>query len=320
MILKKKDLNLFIILIVLLFFVLVKNYLLCDIFSDCSLTQEKYGGDLSKYYRNYTSNAVINYNGATIYLIFKYIHSWISFEFFLILYQLIFYIIIFSCGISIVKDYNLWKFILFTLVILFYPFYDGYSSFLLKQGTGTIFLLISLFLVKKVFSFSSFLFIIFSILSHYIFLLFYIIFYLIRFFSLKFLILIFIISFLVYSFGINDALYLMNINFIYNLDLFFVPEDVFSKLNQEDKLRFILFSSLPLFSLLVIQCRNVIYKNKFLKDLYKFHFLYSSLVYLLFSEFYYIDRFLSVTWMFYPFYFLAFLSIFKINFKNSKLN
>ena len=317
MIIKKKNLNLFFLFIFFLLFVLAKNYLFCDLFSDCSLTQDKYGGDLNKYFKNYYSGIIINYFSAILYLIFKIVHPIVNFETFLVLFQLTFYTVIFFSGIYFLQNNEFWKFLLFVLVILFYPFYDNYSSFLLKQGMGMIFLFISLFLVKKVFSFTSWVFILLAIFCHYIFLLFYSVFFIIRFFSLNFLIILFLISILIYIFGINNTWYLTNIEFLYDLNIFFVPENALTKINQETKLRFIVFSSLPLISIMVIQFRNIVLNNIFLKNLYKFHMLYSSITYLFFSEFYYIDRFLSITWIFYPFYFLALINIFKLNEKNS---
>ncbi len=315
MTIEKKNLDLFFTIIFFLILILGKNYFFCEYFSDCSLTQENYGGDLKKYLRNYYSGVIVNYFSIVLYLVFKVTHSWINFEWFLILFQLTFYSIIFFSGTNFIKNNQLWKFTIFIIVVLFYPFYDGYSSFLLKQGMGMIFLFVSIFLVKKIFSYSSFFFILLSIFSHYIFLLVYLVFYISKFFSLKFLTFIFLISISIYMLEINNAWYITNIKFLYNLDVFFIPEKILSKFNQETKFRFILFSSLPLFFLLIIQFKNVIDKNKILENLYKFHLLYSSIVYLFFSEFYYIDRFLSLTWIFYPFYLLAFLTVFRLNYK-----
>ena len=312
MILKKKFINLFFILFFFLIFIMLKNYPFCDIFSDCSLTRE-YGGDLGKYVVHYYSNQIVNYYNIGAYAIFKLFHPWASFGFFLIIFQLSFYSIIFFSALNVIKNENLTKLSYFTLIVAFYPFYDGYSSIAIKQGLGIIFLFTSIFLVKRVFSLTSCIFIMVAILCHLVFLVFYSIFWISRYFSLKFLIIVYLLTITIYLLNINDSWYLANIIFLYDLDLFFIADRILSKFNQETKLRFIIFSSLPLFSLLIPGFKKLVYENELLKNLYQCHFLYSSIVYLFLSEFYYIDRFISITWFFFPFYFLYLLRIVKFN-------
>jgi hypothetical protein len=313
MILQKKFINLFFILLFLLIFIILKNYPFCDIFSDCSLTQEIYGGDLSKYVKHYYSNVIINNYNIGTYVIFKLFHTWASFGVFLIIFQLSFYSVIFFSAVNLTENENLTKFSYFTLIVAFYPFYDGYSSIAIKQGLGMIFLFASLFLVKRVFSLTSCIFIILAILNHLVFLLFYLIFWISRFFSLKFLTILYFLVITIYLTNINDPWYAISINFLYNLDLFFIADEILSSFNPETKLRFVLFSSLPLFSLLIPKFKKLVNENELLKNLYQYHFLYSSTVYLILSEFFYIDRFLSLTWIFYPFYLLYLLRIVKFN-------
>ena len=313
MILKKKFIIFFFVFIILLFWIFLKNYTLCNIFSDCSLTQDEYGGDLSKYVIHYYSNTIVNYYNIAPYVVFKFFHTWVSFEAFLFIFLMSFYSIIFFSGLNSIENKNQLKFLFFILIVAFYPFYDGYSTFAIKQGLGVIFLFVNFFLVKKVFSFTSWIFIILAILSHLVFLFFYLIFWISRYFSLKFLIFIYLLAITIYCLNINDTWFLNNINILYNLDLFFVADDILSKFNSETKLRFVIFSSLPLFTFLIPRFKKLVYENKLLKNLYQQHFLYSSTVYLFISEFYYIDRFLSLTWMFYPFYFLYLLRIVKFN-------
>ena len=314
MILQKKFINLSFTLFFFIFFIILKNYLLCDVFSDCSLTQDEYGGDLSKYVIHYYSNQIVNNYNIGTYAIFKLFHTWVSFEFFLIIFQLSFYSIIFFSAFNLIENENLLKnFPLFVLVVAFYPFYDGYSSFAIKQGLGMIFLFASLFLVKRVFSLTSCIFIIIAILNHLVFSVFYFIFWISRYFSLKFLIIVYLLTIFIYLQNINNSWYLVNINFLYSLDLFFIADRILSSFNPESKLRFVVFSSLPLFFLFIPGFKKLVYENELLKNLYQHHFLYSSMVYLFLSEFYYIDRFLSLTWIFYPFYFLYLLQIVKFN-------
>lgn len=312
MILKKKFINFFFVYIVFLFWILLKNYPFCDYFSDCSLTRE-YGGDLSKYVIHYYGNQIVNNYNIGAYAIFKLFHPWASFGFFLIIFQLSFYSIIFFSALNIIKNENLAKFYYFTLIVAFYPFYDGYSSIAIKQGLGIIFLFASIFLVKRVFSLISCIFIIVAILCHLVFLVFYSIFFISRYLSLKFLIIVYLLTSTIYCLNINDSWFLIGINILYNLDLFFIDGDILSKLNSEAKLRFVIFSSLPLFSLLIPGFKKLVYENELLKNLYQCHFLYSSIVYLFLSEYYYIDRFLSITWLLFPFYFLYLLRIVKFN-------
>lgn len=313
MILQKKFINLFFILFFFLIFIILKNYTFCNIFSDCSLTQDKYGGDLSKYIVNYYSGIIVNNYSIAVFVVFKFFHTLVSFEAFLVIFLLSFYSIIFFSGLNLIENKNQPKFLFFILIVAFYPFYDGYSTIAIKQGLGVIFLFVNFFLVKKVFSFTSWIFIILAILSHLVFLLFYLIFWISRYFSFKFLIFIYLLTITIYCLNINDTWFLININILYNLDLFFIADDILSKFNSETKLRFVIFSSLPLFTFLIPRFKKLVYENKLLKNLYQQHFLYSSTVYLFISEFYYIDRFLSLTWMFYPFYFLYLLRIVKFN-------
>ena len=314
MISQKKFIDLSIILFFFLFLIMLKNYLLCDIFSDCSLMQEKFiHGDLSKYILHYNSGRIVNQYNIGAYSVFKLFHTWVSFKFFLIIFQLSFYSIIFFSALNSIENENLLKFFFFTLVVAFYPFYDGYSAFSLKQGLGMIFLFISIFLVKRVFSLISCIFIIFSILSHYVFLTFYLTFFISRYFSLKLLIFLYLLTVPIYSLNINDSWYLATIGILYDMNLFFVHENLLSKFYSESKLRFILFSSLPLLSFLIPGFKKLLHENELLKNLYQCHFLHSSIIYLFLSEFFYIDRFLSLTWIFYPFYFLYILRLVKFN-------
>ena len=50
MTLHKKFINLSFTLFFFIFFIILKNYLLCDVFSDCSLTQDEYGGDQNGFF------------------------------------------------------------------------------------------------------------------------------------------------------------------------------------------------------------------------------------------------------------------------------
>ena len=179
-----------------------------------------------------------------------------------------------------------------------------------------IFLFASLFLVKRVFSLTSCIFIIIAILNHLVFSVFYFIFWISRYFSLKNLIILYSLAITIYLTNINASWYTTNISFLYTLDIPLYKDrilgddlDVFA----ETKLRFVAFSSLPILSLLIPGFKKLIYENELLKNLYQHHFLYSSMVYLFLSEFFYIDRFLSLTWIFYPFYFLYLLHIVKFN-------
>ena len=177
----------------------------------------------------------------------------------------------------------------------------------MKQGLGLIFVIISLFIIERRNLYSYIFFALLSIFSHYIFILFHIIFILSRYFSLKILILLFLSSIFIYFLNINDNLFELIYNFLISLNLYFIDENTLNKTYSLAKVQFILFSSLPLFLLVLSNFRKFVNENLLFNNLYKFHFLYSSTIYLFFSEFFYLDRFLSITWHLYPFYFLIML-------------
>ena len=200
---------------------------------------------------------------------------------------------------------------MFLFIVILYPFFVGYATHIPTQGLGFIFTFIGIFIVRRLYSYLSIFFIILSIFSHYVFFLMHGIFYISRFFSLRFLIIIFFLSILIYSFNFNDKWFPFIINYVESFNLFFVPDNGLNKLNPDSKIRFVLFTSLPLIFLILGQFRKFLDNNLILKNLYKFHLLYSSVIFLFLSEFFYIDRFLSVTWLFYPFYFLFMLRMVK---------
>ena len=240
-------------------------------------------------------------------LIFFLLKELVSFEYFLIFFQLSFYSVIFFAGKNFLHLISANKFLLFIVIVIFYPFYQNYSSFLLKQGLGLIFVIISLFIIERRNLYSYIFFALLSIFSHYIFILFHIIFILSRYFSLKILILLFLSSIFIYFLNINDNLFELIYNFLISLNLYFIDENTLNKTYSLAKVQFILFSSLPLFLLVLSNFRKFVNENLLFNNLYKFHFLYSSTIYLFFSEFFYLDRFLSITWHLYPFYFLIML-------------
>ena len=314
MTIKKKNFNLFLVLLILLFFIFLKNYIFCELYFGQCVGIEGKGGDLRVYTNSYNNSFVDTYK-SLLFVIFFLNQFIFSFETFHLLFIMIFYIVIYLSGLKFSRDIANWKFFLFIIVILFYPIYEGYSVNSLKQGLGFIFMFMSVFLVRRIFSKSSWYLIIASSLSHYVFILFHLTFYGSRFFSIKQLTFVFYTSLLLYVLGISDYFYFFitkiinyfNAFFANDLeDLIFSPDPIY-----ELKIDFILFSFLPLITLQVIQFKRHILKNFLIGSLYKFHLLYSSVVYLFFSNYYYFDRFLSVSWAFYPFYFLYLFQVIK---------
>ena len=299
---KKKTLIILLSFISYLIIIFLKNYFFCDIFfGECF--NEPYTGDLKIYNVHFKLNSINGYNGTLLDLIFILTNSWLSFKFFLIFFNLIFYSVIFFCCLILSQNKSLWKTMFIILVVIFYPFYEGYSSFGLQQGLGIIFMFISIFLVKKKYSFLWFLFALLSVLSHFIFLLFYIIFFFLKFFNVRSLIFLFLVSIFLYIFGITKFLSIIEIvNTLTNSTLF-VNDTILDDIVIKIRFDFILFSSLPLFCYYVPQFKKVFNNDHLIKSLFKFHLLFSTAIYLFFSEYYYINRVLSISWLLYPFYF-----------------
>ena len=196
-----------------------KNFIFCDLyFGKC--IGEPYGGDLRRYLRGHYNDIIVHHSGFSLNLIFYWVHSWLKFQYFLIIFQLTFYSVIFFSGLQFLKNFSLGKFTIFTFIIIFYPLYEGYSIIALKQGLGIIFMISSIFLTKKIYSFKSFFLMLASIMSHYVFLLFYFVLYISKFFSIKFLTYLFIFCILGYTFRLNGFLFYYIIEFIEPLNKF----------------------------------------------------------------------------------------------------
>ena len=320
MIFQKISLNLGLLILFFLFFIIIilKYYLFCNFFSDCSLTQIEYGGDLGKYKIKYYANKLTLFDlqvadSPVLIIIFYLLKNIISYEYFLKIYLCTFYAVIFFSSVRFTREYSVDKFLIFLFIVIFYPFLENYATHIPTQGLGFIFTFTAILVVKKLYSFSSIFFIILSIFSHYVFVLMHGVFYISRFFSLRFLIIIFFLSILIYSLNINDNWFSFIINYVESFNLFFVPDNGLNKLNPDAKIRFVLFTLLPLSFLLFDRFKTYLDNDLLLKNLYKFHLLYSSIIYLFLSEYFYIDRFLSITWLFYPFYFLVILRMVKLS-------
>lgn len=280
------------------------------------LFTEFFQGDLLIYSNHYKNNSIPSYYGLTLYMSFKLFNSWLAFSYFLLIYLIVFYTTIFVCSLKLFDPSSNVKYILFAIILASYPFYTGYAAFVLKQGLGMIFMLIHIFYVKKQFSILSILIMLLAIFSHYIFILFFIIFYYSKFFNLRVLIFLMLFSIFIYIFNFklfsyqNLALYLEN-NFN------FIGEDILINTFEGVKIKFAIYSLLPLLALQVKQFKNTINENIILNKIIKFHFLYSALIYIFFSDYYYLDRFLSLTWILYPFYLIPFFN--KVFFKKKIL-
>ena len=145
---KKNNFYLFIFFFVYLSIIYLKNFVFCDLyFGKC--IEEPYGGDLKRYLNGHYNDQIANHYGFSLYLIFYWVHSWLKFQNFLIIFQLTFYSVIFFSGLKFLNNYSPWKFIIFTFVVIYYPLYEGYSIIALKQGLGIIFMLSSIFLIKS---------------------------------------------------------------------------------------------------------------------------------------------------------------------------
>ena len=315
---KKNNFYLLIFFFAYLSIIYSKNFIFCDLyFGKC--IEEPYGGDLRKYLNGHYNDSFAHPYGFSLYLIFYWVHSWLKFQYFLIIFQLTFYSVIFFSGFQFLKNFSVWKFTIFTFVIIFYPIYEGYSLIALKQGLGIIFMILSIFLVKKIYSLKSLFLILASIMSHYVFLLFYIVLYISKFLSIKLLTYFFIICVLGYTFKFNGILF-------YYVREIFEPlhqsmyHETWLRINPEVKYSFVVFSFFPLLLYQNIKFRTYADKESLFKILYKFHLLYCAIIFLFFSEFYYINRFLVLSWIFYPFYLLIFLNITKLYFKSIKRN
>ena len=312
--LKKKVVFLFIIFLSFLLLIYLKNYTFCNVYyGKCSLVAP-YGGDILRYLNAHYYTPIAGHYGFSLYLIFLIVHPWLQYKFFLLTFLSTFYVVLFFCGLKLLRNNTLWKLIPFLLIVILYPFYEGYSSIALKQGLGMIFMLISIFFVKKIFSLSSCLFILAAIMSHYVFLLVYFILYIVKFFSIRFCIIIFLLCTFSYLIGLNNFLFewvIQEFEHIYE-DQY---QETWLRTTTEVKYLFVLFSFLPLFAFQIIQFKNLINRNSILKNLYKFHLLYCSFVFLFFSEYFYLNRFLEIAWLFYPLYLLILLNITKISFK-----
>ena len=92
-------------------------------------------------------------------------------------------------------------------------------------------------------------------------------------------------------------------------------DETWLRTSTEIRYLFVLFSFLPFFAFQIIQFKNLINRNSILKNLYKFHLLYCSCIFLFFSEYFYLNRFLEIVWLFYPLYLLTLLNITKISLK-----
>ena len=315
---KKNNFYLFIFFFVYLSIIYLKNFVFCDLyFGKC--IEEPYGGDLKRYLNGHYNDQIANHYGFSLYLIFYWVHSWLKFQNFLIIFQLTFYSVIFFSGLKFLNNYSPWKFIIFTSVVIYYPLYEGYSTIALKQGLGIIFMLSSIFLIKKIYSFKFLFLILASIMSHYVFLLFYFVLYVSRFFSTKLLTYFFLFCVLGYIFRLNGFLFYYVIDYFEPLHKSMYHE-TWLRINPEVKYSFVAFSFFPLLLFQNIKFRTYAYKEFLIKMLYKFHLLFCAIIFLFFSEFYYINRFLILSWIFYPFYLLIFLNITKFNFKIIKRN
>ena len=314
MILKKKTIFLYIIFFSYLLLIYLKNYTFCNVYyGKCSLVAP-FGGDLLRYLNNHYYTPIGGHYGFSLYLIFLIIQPWLKFEFFLLTFLLTFYVVLFFCGLKLLRNNTLWKLIPFLLIVILYPFYEGYSSIALKQGLGMIFMLMSIFFVKRIFSFSSCFFILAAIMSHYVFLLVYFILYIAKFFSIKFSTILFLLCTSLYLIGFNSFLFewvIQTFEPIYTAEY----DETWLRTTTEIRYLFVLFSFLPFFAFQIIQFKNLINRNSILKNLYKFHLLYCSFVFLFFSEYFYLNRFLEIAWLFYPLYLLILLNITKISFK-----
>lgn len=310
---KKNNFYLLIFFFAYLLIIYSKNFIFCDLYYGKCIG-EPYGGDLGRYHHGHYNDTIASHYGFSLYLVFNWVHSWLKFQYFLIIFQLIFYTVFFFSGLKFLKNFSLWKFIIFVFVIIFYPIYEGYSSIALKQGLGIIFMISSIFLVKKIYSFKSLFLILASIMSHYVFLLFYFVLYISKFFSIKILTYLFIFCVLGYIFSLNGIL------FDYVVEIFepmydAMYHETWLRKNSEVKYSFVFFSFFPLLLFLNIKFNTYASKDFLFKMFYKFHLLYCAIIFLFFSEFYYINRFLALSWIFYPFYLLTFLNITKFNFK-----
>ena len=315
--LKKKNIFLFIIFFSYLLLIYLKNYTFCNVYyGKCSLI-EPFGGDLLKYLNGHYSSPIAGHYGFSLYLIFLIVHPWLKYKFFLLIYLLTFYVVLFFCGLKLLRNNNLWKFILYLSIVILYPTYEGYSSIALKQGLGMIFFLMSIFLVKRIFSFESCFFILASIMCHYVFLLVYFILYIVKFFSIKTLTCIFLLITSFYLLELNGFLFKTVIQ-IFEPMYTNQYHETWLRITDEVKYSFVLFSYIPLFFFQIIQFKITIDKNFILRKIYKFHLLYCSCIFLFFSEFYYLNRFLEISWLFYPLYLLVLLNIIKIDFKKFK--
>ena len=312
--LKKKIIFLYIIFFSYLLLIYLKNYTFCNIYyGKCSLVTP-YGGDILRYLNAHYYTPITNHYGFSLYLTFLIVHPWLKFKFFLLTYLLTFYVVLFFCGLKLLRNNNLWKFIPYLSIVIFYPFYEGYSSIALKQGLGMIFMLMSIFFVKRIFSFASCLFILAAIMSHYVFLLVYFILYIVKFFSIRFFTIIFLLCTFSYLIGLNNFLFEWVIQTFEHIhkDQY---QETWLRTTTEVKYLFVLFSFLPLFAFQIIQFKKLISRNSILKNLYKFHLLYCSCIFLFFAEYFYLNRFLEIAWLFYPLYLLTLFNITKISFK-----
>lgn len=318
MTIKKTNVKFFFLFFIFLLIVYLKNKVFCfDFFDNCTL--EPFGGDLRRYLNNHYYNEIgSSVHGYVLYLTFNLTNSWLTFANYLLLFQLVFYSVLFFSALKLFERISFLKFNYFVLIIIFYPIYDGYSSIALKQGLGMIFMLSSLFLVKKTFSFKSWWLIIASIMSHFVFLIFYFAFYISKFFSIRILTNLFLVSIIGYILQFNGFMFELIVE---NFEpLYKSPYAVtWLRQNEEVKYFFVIFSLLPLFFFQIKQFKNFINKKIFFTKIYKFHLLFSAIIFFFFSEFFYINRFLSLTWIFYPFYLLILIDITKLNYKFSKI-
>ena len=307
MTIKKRNFYLFILFCIFILLVYLKSFVFCDLFINKCL-EEPYGGDLRRYFKHHYNDLIGDYYGLTLYIVFYLINSWLEFENFLILFKLIFYSILFLSGVKLFKEISLWKFNLFLFLIFFYPVYNDYSSVGLKQGLGMIFMLSTLFLFKNVFSFKSCLLILASIMSHYVFALFYLIFFICRFFSNRFVTLIFLLStsFYILSYFIRTE------DFFFEIIEKYLSSLIWVRFTNEINYFYLIVSFFPLFLTQIRQFEKFLKKNYLLNDLFKTHLLYSSVVYFVFTDYYYIERLLAVSWIIYPYYVLSLLKITKL--------
>lgn len=319
MIVKKTTVKLFFLFFIFLLIVYLKNNVICfDFFSNCLL--EPFGGDLARYSENHYNNKIGNIgdHGLALFLTFNLTYSWLTFKNYIILFQLVFYSVLFFSGLKLFKRVSFLKLNCFVLILIFYPIYDGYSTIALKQGLGMIFMLSSIFLVKETFSFKSWWLIIASVMSHYAFLLVYFVFYIVKFFSIRILTTLFLVSIVGYILKFNGFLFELVVEIFE--PLYKSPYALtWLRHNSEVRYFFVIFSLLPLFFFQIEQFRNFINKSIIFRKIYKFHLLFSAIIFFFFSEFFYINRFLALTWIFYPFYLLIFIDISKLEYKFSKI-